>query len=164
MNFLFSAIIFSSLAISENLEDLKAFYWSSPPDIVVCTNYDANIDIVREAVEYWEGLGEDVGNIYQRECNYSPGNGEIEIYTLDNPRDANNNPNITDNYSIRGLTNLNVYLDSNGSQTNELSRGNIFIRTRNINDSLLYKHEIGHALGYVDSDTTNSVMRGINFL
>ena len=164
MYLLISSIIFLSSAVAEDFENLRIYYWAEPPEFVVCEGSGVSLAIVKEAANFWRNQGQNIGRVYKRSCGDEMRFGEVEFYMLDDLRPVNENSNITNDFTIKGLTNLNVYKDDAGAKTSEVSRGKIYINSSYAQDLDLFKHEMGHALGYGHSDVESSVLFGSDFV
>ncbi len=144
MNILLIVFAIINTAFAESIDHLKVAYWKNHiPNIVLCNNVNISQSNIEEAVARWERRGINIGKIIRKSCRDRPQHGEIAIYA---------NDQITGN-TYHGYAVRSVY-----TNTNSIAYARIWIRHRSLNSVDLIEHEIGHGLGYKDTNDTRSVM------
>ena len=135
-------------ARGENLEHLRVAKWkATTPRVVICDGLEIDTDIVVRAIDYWRVRGEKIGKIIRKECSEDPLRGEIALF-LGN--------HLPDNHAGEAFRFIKE--DSQTSMMPEITRAGIFIQSRYSDSVLLVQHELGHALGYTDTDDPDSIM------
>jgi len=148
MNFFLSVLLLTADASGESLEHLRAAKWKETiPKVVICDGLPIETELVQKSVEYWRARGEKIGAIQRKTCAEEPKWGEIAIYRGDDlPEDHAGE-------AMRYLKNEKV-----PPKIDQITRASIYIKERHIDSEILIRHELGHALGFTDSDDEDSVM------
>jgi len=134
---------------AQQLQALKQRRWEDRvPDIVLCDRAPVDQDALQRAVERWRHRGEAIGRVVSKRCRDRPDPGEIAIYVTDTPPMEN----------AHGVTRTAVYLDEAGARTTSLAYARIWIRSPYTDSTILLEHELGHGLGYADTDDHTSIM------
>lgn len=149
MNFLATILLLiSSQAAADDVSHLKWEYWTRhTPNIVLCNGIDIQQEVIEEAVDRWRARGENIGQIIRKDCEDRPQAGEIGIYM--------NNDRVGENY---GVTNTTAYVDENRNRTQSLAYARIWIKSYYLDSVILLEHEIGHGLGFKDTEDSSSIM------
>jgi len=149
MNFLLALLLATGISQAENLEDLRIARWESRvPNIVICNGADIDQELVERAADAWRARGERFGNIYERSCSSRPNRGEIAIYVRSE---------MEHNNSV-GETVRNVFRNDDGSWATDIHHARVYIKPNYVDSYSLIEHELGHAVGYLDTWNSRSVM------
>ena len=148
MNFLLSVLFLIGDARSESLEHLRVAKWKEmTPKVVICDGFDIETEVVQKAIDYWRARGEKIGSISRKPCGQDPLRGEIAIYRGDQ---------LPENHA--GEAFRFVKSEKIPPKIEEITRSAIFIQER-FNDSvILIQHELGHSLGFTDTEDQDSIM------
>jgi len=149
MNFLATMLmLISTQASAEDVSHLKWEYWTRyTPDIVLCNDINISQEVIEKAVDRWRERGENIGQIIRKDCEERPRHGEIAIYADD---DVPGNS--------FGVTRTTVYLDAQKNKTTSLAYARIWIKSYYLDSVILLEHEIGHGLGFKDTEDSSSIM------
>ena len=149
MNFLATMLmLISSQASAEDVSHLRWEYWTRhTPDIVLCNDINISQEVIEKAVDRWRERGENIGQIIRKDCEERPRHGEIAIYADD---DVPGNS--------FGVTRTTVYLDAQKNKTTSLAYARIWIKSYYLDSVILLEHEIGHGLGFKDTEDSSSIM------
>ncbi len=148
MNFFLSALLLTAGAKFENLEHLRVAKWTTvTPQVVICNALPIETEVVQKAVNYWRFRGERIGSIRRKSCADEPLPGEIAIYRGDQL------PEEHAGEAFRFIKNENI-----PPKIQEITRASIYIQERFSDSEILLQHELGHALGFTDTDDRDSIM------
>jgi len=148
MNFFLSVLLLTADASFENLEHLRVAKWKEvTPQVVICDGLVIETEVVQKAVDYWKSRGEKIGSIRRKSCAEDPLPGEIAIYLGDQlPEDH------------AGEAFRFIKSEKISPKIQVITRSSIYIQER-FNDSvILIQHELGHALGFTDTNDEDSIM------
>ena len=149
MYFLTSLILMTNISHAEDLEHLRSFHWETRiPNVVICNGADISMQLVSEAVDFWRLRGEKIGSVTKRHCDDRPLRGEIGIY-------VSNDMVYPDSF---GETINNTFQTLTPSGKIDINHSRIYIRPQYTDSYILIEHELGHALGFDDTDEHNSIM------
>jgi hypothetical protein len=150
MNFLLSVLFLIGDARGESLEHLRVAKWKEmTPQVIICDGLVIETELVQKAVDYWKARGEKIGSVRRKPCDEDPQWGEIALY---------NGDQLPDNLAGRAFRFTRN--EKIPPKILEITRSSIYIQER-FNDSvLLIQHELGHALGFEDTDDPDSIMVG----
>jgi len=150
MNFLLSVLFLIGDAKGESLEHLRVAKWKEmTPQVIICDGLVIETELVQKAVDYWKARGEKIGSVRGKPCDEDPQWGEIALY---------NGDQLPDNLAGRAFRFTRN--EKIPPKILEITRSSIYIQER-FNDSvLLIQHELGHALGFEDTDDPDSIMVG----
>ena len=114
-------------------------YWSDPPDVRVCQGSGVSAARVRRAIEYWQRLGYEFGDVTVESesgylCMRGGLAGEITIRLPTNETPLGENLALTRNMIL--------------TQSREILKSIIYIMPYSASKPLVLEHEIGHALGW----------------
>jgi len=148
VHFLLSVLLLTADASFENLEHLRVAKWKAvTPQLVICNGLTVETEVVQKAVNYWRFRGEKIGSIRRKSCADEPLPGEIAIYRGDQL------PEEHAGEAFRFIKNENI-----PPKIQEIIRASIYIQERFSDSEILFRHEIGHALGFTDTDDEDSIM------
>jgi predicted Zn-dependent protease len=154
MNFLLSLLISSNVAQAENIEHLRVASWETRvPNIILCNSSTVDLELVKKAIDAWSLRGERFGDVIEKQCIDQPSRGEIVIYTSDN----------LTNSQHHGETIRSVFLRQDGTFGTDINYAKIYIRSEYSNTYSLIEHELGHAVGFKDTNDRSSVMSAMGF-
>jgi len=130
-------------ASAGNITHLKMDSWSTHvPNIILCNNIQMPDRVINNAITQWRDRGMKIGKVIRKSCSKTPNYGEIAFYVDDKVVGSNAG------YAIR-----NVY-----TGTNNIAYARIWIRSYNLDSTILIEHELGHGLGYTDTASSGSIM------
>ena len=124
---------------------LKKYKWSHPPRIRVCQDTEVSLERVHRAVNYWERLGYEFGEIYLDRHSFcmNPKDNEIAV-VLPSQGVADDKMAATRLYTSK--------------LTDEIIKAKIFIFPRSGRKERVLEHELGHALGWQHYNRKNHIM------
>jgi len=148
MNFLLSVLFLIGDAKGESLEHLRVAKWKEmTPQVIICDGLVIETELVQKAVDYWKARGEKIGSVRRKPCDEDPQWGEIALYDGDQ---------LPDNHA--GETYRFIIKEKIPPKFLEIARASIYIQERYNDSVLLIQHELGHALGFNDTDDPDSIM------
>jgi hypothetical protein len=148
MNFFLSVLLLTADASGESLEHLRVAKWKEmTPQVVICNGLEIETEVVQKAVDYWRSRGEKIGSIRRKSCDEDPLRGEIAIYRGDQL------PEEHAGEAFRFIKNEKI-----PPKIQEITRASIYIQERFNDSGILIQHELGHALGFTDTDDEDSIM------
>jgi hypothetical protein len=148
MNFFLSVLLLTADASFENLEHLRVAKWkAATPQVVICDGLTIETEVVQKAVNYWRFRGEKIGSIRRKPCAEDPLPGEIAIYNGDQIPEENAGE------AYRFIKNEKI-----PPKIQEITRASIYIQERYNDSEILIQHELGHALGFTDTNDEDSIM------
>ena len=124
---------------------VQKYKWVNPPKIRVCENAEVPLSRVRRAVEYWERIGYEFGEIYLDRFSFcmNPKDNEIAI-VLPSQGIADDKMAATKVYTSKF--------------TGEIVRAKILIYPRSARKERVLENEIGHAMGWSHFNSRNHIM------
>jgi len=126
----------------------KQASWETPPDIRICPNLSIDPARVSRAMNYWEHLGHQFGNILiekdMSKCHHTPFYlREIQI-TI---------PNSTLEEKYLAMTQISTH-----KATGEIAFATIHITKKISERPRVLEHELGHALGWLHYPQSRHIM------
>ena len=125
-------------------------HWMTPPNILLCHDGPVTISRIQRAVRYWERLGYTFGTVSQA----LPGNPDCMMneasygtITIDVP-----------SQTFKFGTHLGSTRAWRFTATDEIFKARIEIIPAWGDSERILEHEIGHALGWMDMNSTGHIM------
>lgn len=124
---------------------LRKYKWENSPKIRLCQETEISLERVRRAVNYWERLGYEFGEIYLDRFSHcmNPKDNEIAIVLP------------TQGIVDDKMAATRIYTSK---FTNEIIKAKIYILPRSGKKERVLEHEIGHALGWQHYNRKNHIM------
>jgi len=125
-------------------------YWSTPPDILICSSSNIKTDRVRKATRYWSNLGYDFGIIRRAPpSNFTCASGEpfMNQIIIDIP---------SQQFSFG--EHLGTTRTWWRTDTGQIIKAKIEILGGWENTERIIEHELGHAIGWKDNNITGHIM------
>ncbi len=140
---LISLLSLTSASHADEVAHLKVAHWiTHTPKIVLCNGIKIPDSVIVEAVSRWKKRGVKIGSISRKTCKDIPNRGEIAFYIDDK---------VVGSHS--GWTVRSVFTD-----TTDVAYARIWIRSDNVDSLILVEHELGHGLGYTDTQAAGHIM------
>lgn len=152
---LFAVLAIQAAASTETLaelEPLRQSTWAGRvPDVLLCDASFSNA-AVAEAMDRWRERGAELGSILRRDrCPERPNDGVIAIYADDGSLASH----------VLGQAIRTVWNPDAGPHGAHIRYARIWIRPHLVHHVDLLEHELGHGLGFGDTDDRSSVMSRI---
>jgi len=126
--------------------------WAIPPNIVVCSGSDVEMDTVRRATKFWERLGYKFGDIRKaKRDDYACATGmpPLNQILIDIPSQG-----------FQFGKHLGTTRTWHYTESNLAIRAKIEIVSGWGNAARVLEHEMGHAFGWRDNSKTGHIMNG----
>ena len=127
--------------------------WSEPPEILLCHNGPVTISRIERAIRYWTRLGYTFGTVRQA----LPGNTAC----LTNEASAGTITIDIPSQEFRFGTHLGSTKAWRYTANNEIFKARIEIIPAWGTSERILEHEIGHALGWKDMNSTGHIMHSV---
>ena len=123
----------------------QKYKWTTVPNIRVCQNTEVGLSRVQRALDYWERLGYEFGEVYLDRLSYcmNPKDNEIAIVLPEQ--------GIIDDKMAATRTYTSKI-------TGEIIKAKIYVLPRTGKKERVLEHEMGHALGWQHYNRKNHIM------
>ena len=130
-------------AQADDIAHLQVDRWiRHKPTIALCNGIGIPDSVINEAVERWRKRGAKIGPVVRKTCEARPQHGEIGFYLDDEVVGSN------EGYAVRTVF----------TGTQEIAYARVWIKSSNHGSMILIEHELGHGLGYTDTNAGGSIM------
>tara|TARA_Y100001963_G_scaffold62930_1_gene87729 strand:- start:4886 stop:5416 length:531 start_codon:yes stop_codon:yes gene_type:complete len=124
---------------------IQKYKWANPPKIRVCETAEVPLSRVRRAVDYWERIGYEFGEIYLDRFSFCMNAKDNEIAIVLPSQGLGDDK----------MAATRVYTSK---LTGEIIKAKIFIYPRSARKERVLEHELGHALGWQHYNHRNHMM------